>query len=217
MAKANGKGANINDILKKKPLKAPDNQKLKETPAKVATVVPVKKAEVKKTAPTKPSEKSEKGKDELFKYLDAGSIPEKLILLTFVRWCALPKALRDPETQSKFCEKYGLNKDTLTNWKYRQGFYEEVRFYQDRFVLSFGADLWYSFIRTAKKNGDPRALKLYAQRFEGWSEKVRMEDETPDNPLDEQLKQEMANAIHNIGLAVIKEGYEDNDEDPDTE
>lgn len=192
----------------------------KETPSKVSSALP--KETKKKAKGAKPveenimqraSQTSQKPKDTLFKFIDSGEIPEKLILLQFVRWSALPKKLRDPETQAKFAEKYQVNVNTLSNWKLHSGFWDEVDYYTDKYLRSHRADLFYAMITTAKKNGDPRAVKFYEQRILGWSEKFRVADETPESELDADLKKQITQAIKHIGLQTIKEKYDDDNDE----
>lgn len=220
MAKKERKGANINDILKKKPeILTPSKPKETKTPEKVATVV-VDEKKQKTEKGKKPTKKvythSTKQETSLFKFIDATNIPEKQKLLQYTRWIALPKKLREPETQTAFAEKCGISRETLSNWKLLTGFWDEVDHYTDKYLRSHAADLYYALIVNAKKTGDPRAIKLYAQKVQGWSEKVRVHDETPETELDAELKQQIAHAIHNIGLATIKKKY-DNDNDEDEE
>ncbi len=214
-----GKGANINDIIRRnggfitppKPRIAP--QPIKPTPTTPTPVATVLEQNRPPFTLKKQTDIADKKTKSLFKHLDVSGIEQPDKLLDFVRWYALPRQLRNPETQEKLSEKIGIHKDTFANWKRRAGFWAEVDVYTNSYFRSHAPDIYYALVQYAKKTGDPRAVKLYAQLFQGWSEKVRTQDETPESPLDEELKAQITHAIHNIGLAVIKEKYE---EDEDT-
>ena len=204
------KTVNLNDYLRKKALlasQASKSQVVKPTPAKV--VSPISKA-------PKPVKTTQKGKADiadkkakkLFRFLDDSGIEQPDKLLDFVRWYSLPRQLRKPETQEKLSEKIGIHKDTFVNWKRRLGFWDEVDLYSNNFFRSHAPDVYYALVQFAKRTGDPRAVKLYAQRFEGWSEKIRTEDETSDRELDPELKAQISHAIHNIGLSTIQKSYD---------
>lgn len=158
--------------------------------------------------PKKKADLADKKGKNLFRFLDASGIEQPDKLLVFVRWFGLPRTLRKPETQEKLGLKIGIHKDTFANWKRRAGFWKEVDLYTNNYFRSHSPDVYYALVQYAIKTGDPSAVKFYAQRFEGWSEKTRTEDETPDKPLDPELVKQIKYAIHNIGLANIRKGYE---------
>lgn len=209
-------GANINDILRKKKLEA---VQVKKQPQKTVTP-PVFTPQTPRTAtieskptPTpKKTDIADKKQKKLFRHLDDIGIEQPDKLLVFIRWYALPRQLRKPETQEKLSEKIGIHKDTFANWKRRTGFWDEVGVYTNLYFRSHAPDVFYALVQHAKKTGDPRAVKLFAQLFEGWSEKIRTEDETKETELDVKLKEEITHAIHNIGLSTIKEKYETSEE-----
>lgn len=205
-------GANINDLLRKRRLFLAQNNK---PPQKVATrpvntpQMPPRAKLVEKPIPTpKKTDIADKKAKSLFKFLDDSGVEQSDKLLIFVRWFALPRVLRKPETQEKLGEKIGIHKDTFANWKRRAGFWKEVAYYSNNYFLSHAPDVYYALVQYAKRTGDPSAVKFYAQRFEGWSEKFRTEDETPDKELDPELKEQIKHAIRNIGLATIMKDYE---------
>lgn len=209
-------GANINDIIRRnggsltpqKPRIAPKPIKAIPTP-----VVTVPKQNRPLSTPKKKTDIADKKTKSLFRHLDVSGIEQPDKLLEFVRWYSLPRQLRRPETQEKLSEKIGIHKDTFANWKRRAGFWAEVDVYTNSYFRSHAPDIYYALVQYGKRTGDPRAVKLYAQLFQGWSEKVRTQDETPESPLDEELKKQITHAIHNIGLSVIKQGYEEDEEE----
>ncbi|MDO8604369.1 MAG: phBC6A51 family helix-turn-helix protein [bacterium] len=208
-------GVNINDLSRKRKLLALE---MKKPPQKIATP-PIFTPSVPRTAKLKgrpilslkKADLADKKEKSLFKFLDDSGVEQPDKLLVFVRWFGLPRKLRKPETQEKLGEKIGIHKDTFANWKRRAGFWKEVSLYSNNYFLSHAPDVYYALVQYAIKTGDPSAVKLYAQRFEGWSEKIRTEDETPEKELDPELKSAIALAIKNIGLASILKNYEQSD------
>jgi len=215
MATANIKkrtGVKIKDIFVKKSVHIPSIPKPLPVVAPIPKMFEVKEPKTITKPLKKKTDLADKKVKSLFKHLNDSGIEQPDKLLDFVRWYALPRQLRTPETQEKLSEKIGIHKDTFVNWKRRAGFWDEVAIYRGQFGRSYVSDALYALIRHAKQTGDPRAVKLILQYFENWSEKVRTQDETPERELDPELQEQIRHAIHNIGLSTIKRGYE-TDED----
>jgi len=208
-------GVNINDLSRKRKLlalgKKKHTQKAVTPPVFTPSVPRTTKLESKPILSLKKADLADKKAKSLFKFLDDSGVEQPDKLLVFVRWFGLPRKLRKPETQEKLGEKIGIHKDTFANWKRRAGFWKEVSLYSNNYFLSRAPDVYYALVQYAIRTGDPSAVKLYAQRFEGWSEKIRTEDETPEKELDPELKSAIALAIKNIGLASILKNYEQSD------
>lgn len=214
------KGIKISDvsrILRKRRLLTEQKKKQRQTVARPPVFTPqmpsTTKLEIRPILSPKNTDKADKKAKSLFRHLDDSGIEQPDKLLDFVRWYALPRQLRKPETQEKLSDKIGIHKDTFANWKRRTGFWDEVAIYTNTYFRSHAPDVFYALVQNAKKTGDPKAVKLFAQLFEGWSEKIRTEDETPDMELDPELKEQIKHAIHNIGLSTIKERYEKDEEE----
>lgn len=213
----NRKGININDALRKQRLlriqKNEPPQKVDNPTVSTPQMPRTTKLEIRPIISSKKTDKADKKAKSLFRHLDDSGIEQPDKLLEFVRWYALPRQLRKPETQEKLSDKIGIHKDTFVNWKRRAGFWDEVAIYRGQFGRSHVSDAVYALIHYAKQTGDPRAVKLILQYFENWSEKVRTQDETPERELDPELKEQIKHAIHNIGLSTIKERYEKDEEE----
>ncbi|MDP3785238.1 MAG: hypothetical protein Q8R12_04200 [bacterium] len=221
MATANIKkrtGIKIKDIFVKKRVPTPSISKPLPAVAPIPKMFEVKEPKTITKPLKKKADLADKKAKSLFKFLDDSGIEQPDKLLVFIRWYALPRQLRKPETQEKLSEKIGIHKDTFANWKRKTGFWNEVSVYTNLYFRSHAPDVFYALVQNAKKTGDPRAVKLFAQLFEGWSEKIRTEDDTPEKELDPELQEQIRHAIHNIGLSTIKRGYEtDEDEGLSTE
>lgn len=208
-------GVKINDLSRKRKLLALQKKKTTQkitTPTIFTPSMPrTAKLESKPILSLKKADIADKKPKNIFKHLDDTGIEQPDKLLVFIRWYALPRQLRKPETQEKLAEKIGIHKDTFANWKRRAGFWDEVGIYTNLYFRSNAPDVFYALVQHAKKTGDPRAVKLFAQLFEGWSEKIRTEDETPEKELDPELKSAISLAIKNIGLASILKDYEQSD------
>lgn len=212
-------GVNINDLSRKRKLLVLQKKKPAQkitTPTIFTPSVPrTAKIESKPILSLKKADLADKKVKSLFKFLDDSGVEQPDKLLVFVRWFGLPRKLRKPETQEKLGEKIGIHKDTFANWKRRAGFWKEVSLYSNNYFLSHAPDVYYALVQYAIRTGDPSAVKLYAQRFEGWSEKIRTEDETPEKELDPELKSAISLAIKNIGLGSILKNYGNNTEEED--
>ncbi len=225
MATANIKnrtGINVREYFRNKKIEEARVKKSSQSAPKPPVFTPPVVAKLKpkkeRTPIIKKTDLADKKEKTLFRFLDDSGIEQPDKLLVFIRWYALPRQLRKPETQEKLSEKIGIHKDTFANWKRRTGFWNEVSVYTNLYFRSHAPDVFYALVQNAKKTGDPRAVKLFAQLFEGWSEKIRTEDETPDKELDPELQEQIRHAIHNIGLSTIKKDYEkDEDESLSTE
>lgn len=106
--------------------------------------------------------------NNLFYFVDYYRVQEKQAFREFIEWSALPKKLREPKTQGLFAQKYGLHIDTLTDWKKREGFQEEVDRYRIMFFLEYRSDVYYALVQRAL-TGNVAAVRLYSELFEGFT------------------------------------------------
>jgi len=80
----------------------------------------------------------------------------------FVRFCATPRILREIKTQREFAKRFGVNEDTLTDWKQSPGFSERVRqiiLEREQEGLADVIDA----LRGKALEGDPGAARLWLQ------------------------------------------------------
>ena len=97
----------------------------------------------------------------------------------FVRWTALPEPLREPKTQKKLADVYGVGADVISDWKKRNGFWNEVRAHLKDFGKERTPDVLYGLFRKARE-GNAAEVKLWLQYFETFSEK---------SPVDTEIRQ----------------------------
>ncbi len=133
------------------------------------------------------SNKSKKKPSIEFKYLVADKIVEKEILKHFVYWISVPKDKRKPRKHGEFAEQFGLCIETLSNWKKLENFFKEVRYVRPLFFKEHMSDVYWGLISKAKKGHAPE-VKLSAQLFDDFEEKLRFEDDTPRVISGESLK-----------------------------
>jgi len=96
----------------------------------------------------------------------------------FVLWVATPEPLREPHTQSKLAEKFGVGDDTLSEWKQREGFWDDVR----REIHSWGKNRTPNVVHALYKkaiSGKAAEVKLWLQYIDGFSEKSVTQFEPP--------------------------------------
>lgn len=163
----------------------------------------VKDKHIKKIMPKKKPPKSEKENTSMFKCIEADRIKDKLKLRQFIDWYALPKDERRPKTHLQFCDVFGVSKDTLTDWKKLPKFYDELKLVRDVIFRKYSSDVFYGGLVRSAKMGNPKAAEIFAKMFEGFSEKLRVEDETPQKTFTQEEKDQIAHALKNIGLAEI--------------
>jgi len=80
----------------------------------------------------------------------------------FVKFCAMPRVLRKIKTQCEFSKKFGVNEDTLTDWKKLPEFLERVR----QIILEReqeGLPDVIDALRGEAETGNPSAVRLWLQ------------------------------------------------------
>lgn len=174
-------------------------------------------SEIEKKTDAKQSDFSDFEKKTMsFCFIDATRIHNPPLLLEFVRWNVIPPSARAeygvPITQKDFAERYEVSVDTLSDWKRLPLFWDEVALHRKNDFRRFTSEVYYGLVKRAK-TGDPRAVELFAQLFEGFSEKVRVEDETPPKELSPEEVEKVRHAIYHIGLkAIVKRNKVDDEE-----
>jgi hypothetical protein len=110
----------------------------------------------------------------------------------FIYFIALPTHLRSDFikgalTQGDFSKAIGINQATLSEWKAREGFWDDVKNVQKRFFQDSVGDIINAQKKEAMK-GNPKSAKLFLEAI-GFLEKGEKENEVP---------QMLAEAIKNI-------------------
>jgi hypothetical protein len=94
----------------------------------------------------------------------------------FIYWIATPDQYRNPSTQKQFALKWKVNEDTLTDWKRRDGFYDEVR----KNVRIYGRDhlavCTSALITNILKKGNGQDFKAFVEYVDEFNPKIRLED-----------------------------------------
>lgn len=85
----------------------------------------------------------------------------------FAQWIALPKRLRDPETQGELATKLSVGPDTLSDWKKKDEFWARVKEYRGLFLKETIPDILDAAIRAAKGDSfnDRKLLLEMAQEY----------------------------------------------------
>jgi hypothetical protein len=79
--------------------------------------------------------------------------------LQFIEWLATPKSERTPKTQKEFAAVIGTDEGTLSDWKKKAGFMDEVRGLARKYLKDELPDIYGALIEKAK-TGDVPAIKL---------------------------------------------------------
>ena len=141
---------------------------------------PIKKS--KKTAPIIPLKEGYK-----IKYIDIKRVQDVLKLQEFLKWIAMPTVMRVPKLQKQFAKQIGVSEDTLTDWKRLEGFWNDVKPYRDEYFRASTGEVLEG-LKMRARLGKSKEVKLYMQIFEGFSEKLQVEDTQPAELTDVQKK-----------------------------
>ncbi|NLZ96512.1 MAG: hypothetical protein GX926_00725 [Candidatus Magasanikbacteria bacterium] len=112
----------------------------------------------------------------------------------FILWIALPKELRKPNTQVELSKHFGVGQDTLSEWKKRTGFWEEVARQRKEWSKEKTSDIIYALYKRIIETGNAAEVKLWFQLIENWSERFRTSIEE-ENPLTKLTDRELAELI----------------------
>ena len=99
----------------------------------------------------------------------------------FILWIALPKELREPNTQAELSKHFGVGQDTLSEWKKKTGFWEEVAKQRKEWSKEKTSDIIYALYKRIIEMGSAAEVKLWFQLIEDWSERLMtfIEKENP--------------------------------------
>lgn len=118
---------------------------------------------MKKQTPKQTRKKTKKRVRNLYEYVD------------FIEWISLPKDCRSPTTQRELASKFGIGEDTLSDWKQRDDFWEEVEKKRKSWGKERTPNVLQGLYKKATKTGDPRAVRLWYEIVEG----KRFNDKAP--------------------------------------
>jgi len=159
----------------------------------------------------KKSENSDFQKDTRFRFVDPSAVEDRGILFDYLEWIAHPRKERKPQTQKEFAENHGIHYNTVTTWKWLPGFWDEVKIRRDVIFRKYTTEILYALMERAK-TGSVREVELFVRLFEGYSDKVEIENRVPIELSEEKLA-EIRQSVHNIGMTAILEGLEKSSEE----
>lgn len=92
--------------------------------------------------------------------------------LCFIDFMATPKEFRDIQNQGEFSKEFKVSENTLTAWKNRQGFWEDVREARRKYIRSemLGTAI-VALKRSILKDGKAPEVKLLFQLADEFEEK----------------------------------------------
>ena len=186
----------------------------KVTPQQRAVVGVHTRIKTKAKSYPKPSEKKPKEKTPktpiktisqpkpLFQFLDCKGLRDYRKIRVFIEWCAISEDERKPKTQREFAEVIGVNPDTLSDWKKREGFFDEVDKLRDQWFRKYVTEIDYAMVKAAKA-GNPKAAEIFYKRY-GYLVEKHVVEQQPD--FDENEDKLVRTSLANIGLAgLLKE------------
>lgn len=124
--------------------------------------------------------------------------------LVFCDWIAQPEGMRNPISQEAFCKAYNVNKNTLTQWKQRKGFWAVVEKrlkaqWREKTGLVIQA-----LFTTVLRKGSAKEAQLFLQYINNFNPRIVIEEEAPDiQKYDPASLKQMATAMRNAGLAGV--------------
>lgn len=137
-----------------------------------------------------------------FQFLDYKGLRDYGKIRAFIAWNALSQDDRKPEKQYEFAKLIGVNVDTLSDWKKRVGFFDEVDALRDQWFRKYVTEIDYAMVKAARA-GNPKAAELFYKRYGYLVEKSVIEH---ISDYDEKMDAITRTALTNIGLAgVLKE------------
>ena len=90
--------------------------------------------------------------------------------MEFVKFIATPQVMRELKTQEDFANKFGVAETTLSEWKARDGFWDDVARARRLFFKDKTSNVVASIYKAAL-GASPQDRKLWLQYIEEWSEK----------------------------------------------
>ncbi|XOB46640.1 MAG: hypothetical protein ACKKMV_00435 [Candidatus Nealsonbacteria bacterium] len=89
----------------------------------------------------------------------------------FVVWMSVFEGIREPKTQEEFAKKFGVSKDTLTDWKKRDDFWNAVETEGKKWGREKTTNIMNKFYATIMQKGESANFRLWFQYFLNWEEK----------------------------------------------
>lgn len=124
-------------------------------------------------------------------------IQKKDIYREFVEWMGLPAPLRKPQYQKDFASEKGIDKATLSRWKYRDEFWDEVRTERQKWLKDKVSTALYSMYNKILKTGNAPEVKLFLEAADEFENVVSIKTEKEWTDEDEQ---KVINVLKNEGL-----------------
>jgi len=92
--------------------------------------------------------------------------------LDFIDWMSLPPVMREPRTHKEFAKQIRVGEDTLTSWKKRAGFWDDVVDQRKDWARDQSGDLLLGLKRNAVKYGKGTDVKVWLQYTGEFTEKA---------------------------------------------
>lgn len=117
-------------------------------------------------------------------------IRHRLEYSDFVIWIATPKTLREPATQRDLARQFGIGEDTLSDWKNRPDFWDEVREERSQWTREKTSDVIHALYKRASEGGGAHEVRLWMEIVEGLKDKnVQIADRYAD--IKEMTREEL--------------------------
>ena len=119
----------------------------------------------------------------------------------FVLWMSIFEGVREPRTQAEFCEKFLVNKNTLSAWKQRDDFWNKVEVEWKKWGREKTINVINKLYTKIMQEGESSNIKLWIQYFLDWTEKQ-----------ETKVKFEKLEEISVMIRAIIEKKYDEPEE-----
>ncbi|MBI2624767.1 MAG: hypothetical protein HYW70_00285 [Candidatus Nealsonbacteria bacterium] len=87
---------------------------------------------------------------------------------------SLPEPEREPRFQKEFAKIYGVGEDTLTNYKKKRGFWDEIQEQWKEWGKDRTSNVMMKFYESIIRKGSTGDFKLWFEYFLDWAERQEL-------------------------------------------
>jgi len=143
---------------------------------------------------------------ELTKSYDFGK--KEAEYLAFIEFLATPKMYRKLKTQNDFSRVYNVHITTLSDWKKRKGFYNEIDKQRRNWGRDRTSDILGHLYQTIMDSKRPCGsdVMIWLRYVEGFNPNVNLKEIEPvESSLTKEQRQVLARSLINSGIANLEQ------------
>lgn len=190
MSKA--KQESVAEILARQKTNTIKKETKKKPATKKAGVIVGKKKKISKPIATKKNKHIKKTKQDL----DNMRKPD--VYLEFIRFTATLPNFRKLQNQQEFAKEFGVEESTLSNWKKKEGFWDEVREERKASMKdNMVGNIIMAVYRKAIREGTSKEAKLLLELSGEYEEKRTIDNTHVIKELSEERQEEISKRLDN--------------------